>query len=66
MSNATQATTEEPSDRFLTKKEVAKLLAMSTRSVDRLCQEDKLEKVYVGSTVRFRWSDVRKIIKNGC
>jgi len=52
-------------DRLISKSEAAKLLAVSTRTIDRLCARDLIEKLYVGGSVRFRLSDVVGIVQHG-
>lgn len=52
-------------DRLLTKAEAAKLLSVSTRTLDRLCARNLLPKLHVGGAARFRLSDVLEIVRNG-
>lgn len=52
-------------DRLIPKSEAAKLLSVSTRTVDRLCAKNLIEKLYVGGSVRFRLSDVIGIVQQG-
>lgn len=47
---------------LLTKKEVAKLLGMSTKSVDKLIKNGKLPVVKFGRAHRFLPLDVKKLI----
>jgi excisionase family DNA binding protein len=52
-------------DRLISKSEAAKVLAVSTRTIDRLCARDLIPKLHVGGSVRFRLSDVIGIVQNG-
>ena len=52
-------------DRLITKAVAARLLSVSTRTLDRLCSKDLIQKLHVGGSVRFRMSDVQKIIQQG-
>ena len=52
-------------DRLITKAEAAKLLSVSTRTVDRLSSKNLIEKLHVGGSVRFRLSDVLGIVQRG-
>lgn len=52
-------------DRLITKDTAARLLSVSTRTLDRLCSKNLIEKLHVGGSVRFRLSDVQKIIQRG-
>lgn len=47
------------------KREVARILACSVRTVERLVALGALEKVMVLGAVRFRVYDVQKIVKEG-
>lgn len=53
-------------DRLLRKKEVAQLLACSTRMVERLVSGGKLTRILVLGAVRYRLSEVRQIMAGGC
>jgi len=57
--------TDSSCGRLLRKKEVAALLACSTRMVERLVSAGKLRRVQVLGAVRFRLSDVEQIIMKG-
>jgi excisionase family DNA binding protein len=50
-------------EKLLRKKEVAALLACSTRMVERLVSAGKLTRVKVMGAVRFRLSEVRAIVE---
>jgi excisionase family DNA binding protein len=50
---------------LISKREVARLLACSVRTVERLVAVGALEKVMVLGAVRFRIYDVQKIVKEG-
>ncbi len=51
--------------RLVTKKEVARLLACSTRNVERLVASGKLAVVKIRGAVRFRSSDIEQIMMKG-
>lgn len=53
---------EDPNE-LITKKEAAKLLGVTTVTVDTYARKGLLEKKRIGSRVRFRRGDVRKLIK---
>ncbi len=50
------------SQKLLTRAEVAELMSISVRSVDRLRKEGALQAIKVLTTVRFREEDVRRAI----
>ena len=50
---------------LLTRREVAGLLRISTRTLDRLCNERELTPVRVGRGVRFAKADVERYIRRG-
>jgi excisionase family DNA binding protein len=50
---------------LLTKKEVAHLLACSSRMIERLVASGKLTTVKIRGAVRFRLSDIEQIILKG-
>ena len=52
-------------DRLLNKKQVAEILGISTRTLDRLVAAGLLEKVFVGASPRFRASDIARVMENG-
>jgi len=52
-------------ENLLRKKEVAKMLACSSRSVDRLASIGHLTRIYVLGGVRFRLSQVLAIMEGG-
>lgn len=52
-------------DKLITKKKVAKRLSVSTRTIDRMVAEGRLEKVFVGAAPRFRDSDIDRIVAEG-
>jgi len=54
-----------PKDILVTKKKAAKILSISTRTLDRLIALGSLDRVYVGSSPRIRLSDLHQIIENG-
>jgi predicted DNA-binding transcriptional regulator AlpA len=56
-------TTSSIGEKLLRKKEVAALLACSTRTIDRLVCLGRLSRVYVIGGVRFRLSQVLAIIE---
>jgi excisionase family DNA binding protein len=49
---------EHASDRLLTKKEIAKRLQVSPRTVDQYMRDGRVCFLKLGKTVRFRWADV--------
>ena len=53
------------SEKLLTRAEVAQLLSVSLRSVDRLVARGILPAVKVLSTVRFRPEDVKSLTERG-
>ena len=62
---AAQAYPRSPQERLISKREGAKLLAVSTRTLDRISEKGVLEKVHVNGSVRFRLGDINRIIQNG-
>lgn len=52
-------------DRLLRKKEAAKLLACSSRTIDRLVARRRLTRVSILSGVRFRLSEIETIMNGG-
>lgn len=52
-------------DFLLTKKEAARRLAVSTRTLDRLVVRGQLSKVLIGSCPRFRKSDIDALVACG-
>jgi excisionase family DNA binding protein len=56
---------EEAVDTLMTKKEAARRLSLSTRTLDRLADRGVIDKIFIGSSVRFRERDVAAIIENG-
>ena len=50
---------------LLSKKEVAETLSVSVRSVERLVARGVLKKIKIGGAVRFRSSDLHKLIETG-
>jgi excisionase family DNA binding protein len=50
---------------LLTKQEAAKLLACSSRMVERLVASGALAKVKIRGAVRFRLSDIEQIVMKG-
>jgi hypothetical protein len=54
-----------PDDRLVTKQAVAEALGISLRTVERLAAGRKLEPVRILGAVRFRWSDVARVIQAG-
>jgi excisionase family DNA binding protein len=62
------AKSEGPGDTLIGligKKQVARILACSVRTVERLVALGALEKVMVLGAVRFRVKDVQKIVEEG-
>jgi excisionase family DNA binding protein len=56
---------ESAKDKFLKKKQVAEQLSCSLRTIDRVVGSGRLPKIRFRGSVRFRESDVRKIINEG-
>ena len=63
--NASDSKDSQNGDRLITKAEAASMLSVSTRTIDRICQRNLLQKVYVGGGVRFRLRDILAIIEFG-
>lgn len=61
MTQKAQQLISQQTDQLLSKRKVARLLDVSTRTVDRMVQKKLLAKVYIGATVRFRLSEVRAL-----
>jgi excisionase family DNA binding protein len=55
----------ESDNKLLRKKEVAEMLACSVRTVEREVNSGRLTRVKVRGGVRFRTSEVKKIINGG-
>lgn len=54
-------------ERMLTVKEVAALLAVSTRNVYRLKDAGRIPKPFkIGGATRWRTEDIQKWLNNGC
>jgi len=58
-----ETSTEEPV--LLTRKVAAKRLSISTRTLDRMANAGFIDRVFLGSIVRFRAEDIDMIVKNG-
>jgi len=56
---------EETEDRLLTKKDAARRLSVSVRTLDRMILQGWLDKVFLGASPRIRKSDIDAIIANG-
>lgn len=54
-----------PDDRLVTKQAVAAALGISPRTVERLTAGRKLEPVRILGAVRFRWSDIARVMQAG-
>ena len=63
MNNKNEA--QSPEERLVRKNEAATLLACSARTIDRLVNLGRLTKVMVLGGVRFRLSQVRRIMEGG-
>jgi excisionase family DNA binding protein len=50
----------------LRKKEVAEILAVSTRTVDRMAAKGTLKKYYIRGIVRFEAAQVAQLIQRQC
>ena len=53
------------SNRLMKKQEVGQVLALAPRTIDRLAASGKLPKVKLAGAVRFRSSDVIKLMEGG-
>lgn len=53
------------SDHLLTKKELAKRLRVSTRTIDLWVNQGRITKIKIASTARFDWNDVLAELKAG-
>ena len=52
-------------DRLLSKADVAGILSLSVRSVERLVARGLLKNIKIGGVVRFRPSEIEKLIEEG-
>ena len=52
-------------NKLMSKREVAKLLAVSVRTIERLVARGKLKTVKVGGCVRFRAKEIEQVIEVG-
>ena len=59
------AISNKDKDFLITKKEAARRLAISVRTLDRLVVRGSIEKIFLGSSVRFRERDIASLIENG-
>jgi excisionase family DNA binding protein len=50
---------------LLTRKVAAARLSISTRTLDRLASSGSIERVLLGTAVRFRAADISKIVDRG-
>jgi len=57
--------TAQVQDILISKKEAARILACSLRSIDRLVQRGKLNKVMTGARVKFRLEEVERLRNKG-
>lgn len=57
---------QKEKESLITKKEAAKRLAISVRTLDRLVAQGLVEKVFVGSSVRLREREIAAIVEQGC
>ena len=65
MNTLTTLDTAPVQDKLITKKMAAQRLSVSTRTIDRMAAEGLLEKLFVGSSPRFRNSDIDRIVECG-
>ena len=56
---------DAPEERLLRKKQVAKILACSLRTVDRLVNAGRLTRVKILGGIRFRFSQVQMLMNGG-
>lgn len=52
-------------ERLLSKRQVAELLSVSTRSVERMMARGLLKRIAVGGCVRFRLSEILRVMEGG-
>jgi excisionase family DNA binding protein len=57
-SNSEQKVVDRASDDLLTKRELARRLRLSLRTIDAWMRTKHLPYIKAGKTVRFRWEDV--------
>ncbi len=50
---------------LITKQMAAQRLSISIRTLDRMVSKGVIEKVFLGTSVRFRDTDIQNIIENG-
>ena len=51
--------------RLITKKMAAERLCVSTRTIDRMVKKGLLQKIFLGSSPRFRENDIDQVVMNG-
>ena len=56
---------QKESPELLTRKMAAARLCISTRTLDRMANDGFIERVFLGSVVRFRAKDITEVIDNG-
>lgn len=61
--NSEKPNEDQQPPQLLRKKDVAGILAVSTRTVDRMVAEGALRKIYVGGRVRFYAREIREFIE---
>ena len=57
---------KDKDNKLMTKHDVAEILSTSKRTVERLVASKKLPKISIRGSVRFRLSDVIKLVEEGC
>ena len=57
--------TAQVQDILISKKETARILACSLRSIDRLVQRGKLNRVMTGARAKFRLEEVERLRNKG-
>ena len=60
-----KSSTQESNDKLIRKKQVAEMLAISLKSVERLVQNGKLTRIKILGAIRFRLSQVLQLMNGG-
>jgi len=60
-----KSSTQESNDKLIRKKQVAEMLAISLKSVERLVQSGQLTRIKILGAIRFRLSQVLKLMNEG-
>jgi hypothetical protein len=65
MNENAMKSSDSTAERLLTKQQVAGALATSSRTVERLASSGQLARVKILGAVRYRWSDVLRLMNGG-